>query len=260
MRRPADGGGRRRWSAFPATLVAAITIALVTSWTASGAVAAPRAVASPDLTLTPNPLDFGDQPIGATSAGMQLTLTNLTTLTLTFGVTVVGNDVASEFRQGPASTCTGTIAAGAQCTIDVTFTPATVGSRTGTATVTVSSSFRAAVVTIRASARLVGVGVQQPTLTLDRAVTAQGSVVVAHGAGYPIDLPLALSWSSGLTTPPPVSTDGKGAFTVTLLILPTDLLGDRVLQSAQGDGFPAVQSGPLLVVPGSAQPPRFLAR
>ena len=77
--------------------------------------------------VSPSTLNFDKVQVEETSSVMSVTLTNAGTDTLTFtGVTFTGTNAGS--FQSPANTCTTSLAAGASCTIDVTFTPATLGS------------------------------------------------------------------------------------------------------------------------------------
>jgi hypothetical protein len=91
---------------------------------------------SPSLNLTPNPVVYGNQAEGTTSSSQSVFLSNSGTgpLNLT-SITVSGN-----FSLTTTSTscpyATGTVVSGGSCTIDITFTPASLGSLNGTLTVT----------------------------------------------------------------------------------------------------------------------------
>jgi hypothetical protein len=84
----------------------------------------------PTITLSATSLTFGDQKVHTTSAPQTVTLTNNGPGPLT--VNVIGNQ-SNDFSVG--STCVGTVAASASCTISVTFTPQENGTRTGTVTI-----------------------------------------------------------------------------------------------------------------------------
>ena len=72
-----------------------------------------------------------------------------------------------------------------------------------------------------------------------------------------------MAWSQGIagTTPAAVTTDGSGAFTTTVLVLPHDELGTRVLTalSAPPPGSTQVgfASAFFLVTAGAVQPSDF---
>jgi 6-phosphogluconolactonase (cycloisomerase 2 family) len=90
----------------------------------------PRAVAQ-TVSLSPTALNFGSQPLGATSASQTVTLKNTST---TKSLTITSIVSSGEFAD--TTTCTGTLAAGASCTITVTYTPATIGGVDGAITFT----------------------------------------------------------------------------------------------------------------------------
>src|SRR5205807_5695312 len=80
----------------------------------------------PALSLSSTSLDFGSQPVGTTSVAKVVTLTNNGTSTL--AITSIGN--GGDYAP-PTNTCGGSVAAGASCTISVTFTPTATGTRNG---------------------------------------------------------------------------------------------------------------------------------
>jgi hypothetical protein len=91
-------------------------------------------IQAPLVTLTPGTLTFASQVVGTTSAAQTVTLTNTGSATLSVSSIAAGGD----FSQTNA--CGASLAAGANCTISVTFTPTTTGTRTGAVTVTDSAS------------------------------------------------------------------------------------------------------------------------
>jgi hypothetical protein len=90
-------------------------------------------VSLPAVVVAPTSINFPNQPQGAASAPIPLTLTNNTKGPLTISSIVAAGDFA-QTTTCPASTAT--LAAGASCTINVTFTPTQPGLRTGSITVT----------------------------------------------------------------------------------------------------------------------------
>jgi hypothetical protein len=84
---------------------------------------------APGVTLNPTSLTFGNQPQSTTSAAQSVTLTNTGTAPLTISSISVGGANPADFAQ--TTTCPispSTLAAGAKCTINVTFTPSTISS------------------------------------------------------------------------------------------------------------------------------------
>jgi hypothetical protein len=88
----------------------------------------------PTVTITPSPFNFGPQPVAAMTAPQTFTLKNNTSATATFtSIAAVGVSPAANTDFAVASdACSPSVAAGAQCTVTATFTPAAAGLRTGT--------------------------------------------------------------------------------------------------------------------------------
>src|SRR3954471_9584228 len=113
------------------------------------------------LTPSPTSIAFGQQAIGAGSTAPQTaTLTNNGTGPVTFsGAPAITGPDASQFQVG-SSNCTGTLAAGGSCTVDVAFDPTTFGDK--------SAQLSAASNGPAAHVDLTGTGIQaQPTLAID---------------------------------------------------------------------------------------------
>jgi hypothetical protein len=91
-------------------------------------------VINPQVKFSPASLNFGNQKVNTTSVAKTITLTNSGTTTLTLGAL----SISGEFAIASGTTCTngGSVAAGASCKINVTFTPKAKGTRTGTLTIT----------------------------------------------------------------------------------------------------------------------------
>src|SRR6204780_1320384 len=89
------------------------------------------------VTVTPSSLTFGSQALATTSAPLSVTVTNNSTAAVSFsGFTITGANAGDFAGQaagsGAAGSSTGTLAAGASCTINVLFTPGAAGARTAT--------------------------------------------------------------------------------------------------------------------------------
>ena len=84
----------------------------------------------PTATLNPTSLTFGNQNVGSTSSAQNITLSNGGTAALAISSIAASGDYAQ------TNTCGTSLAAGANCTISVTFTPTAAGARTGTISVT----------------------------------------------------------------------------------------------------------------------------
>lgn len=92
-------------------------------------------VPPPSLTATPASLTFATQNVGTTSAAQTVTVRNPGSAAVTLSGVTTGS---SEFAQN--TTCGASLAAGATCTVSVTFTPAASGTRSATLTVNNSGS------------------------------------------------------------------------------------------------------------------------
>ena len=79
----------------------------------------------PNATLSPTSLTFGDQVVGTASPTQSITLSNYGTATLSL------TSIAASANFGETNTCNSTLASGATCTINVTFTPSESGDLSG---------------------------------------------------------------------------------------------------------------------------------
>jgi hypothetical protein len=109
--------------------------ALILSLLSSMLCLPPLASAQPAVSFSPASLTFGSVVVGQSSAPMALTLTNTGNATLNVTKVQITQPNASDFTE--TDNCAGQkIAAGASCTINVTFTPTTTGARSANVTVT----------------------------------------------------------------------------------------------------------------------------
>ncbi|MFI5271544.1 MAG: choice-of-anchor D domain-containing protein [Ktedonobacterales bacterium] len=92
----------------------------------------------PGASLSPSSLAFGNQRVGTTSAAKRMTLKNTGNAVLTINSISLGGANAGDFAR--TTTCGASLAASASCTISVTFTPATVGSRSASLSVSDNAS------------------------------------------------------------------------------------------------------------------------
>src|SRR5438270_3030429 len=85
---------------------------------------------NPGASVSPTSLTFGSQTVGTTSAAQTVTLSNTGSAALTITSIVASGDFAA------SNTCGGSLAAGGNCSISVTFTPTASGTRTGSLSAT----------------------------------------------------------------------------------------------------------------------------
>jgi hypothetical protein len=100
--------------------------------------------------VSPGSLNFGEVALGTTSAAQTVTITNTLSTTLTFGtISLVGAD-PGDFGIS-ANTCGSSLAAGASCTISLTFTPGAAGALTANLQINESGSGSPLIVALKGS-------------------------------------------------------------------------------------------------------------
>jgi hypothetical protein len=90
------------------------------------------------VTLSPSPLTFGPQAVGTTSSAQKIVLKNGESSALTIHNIFGGGADPGDFRQ--TNNCGSGLAAGASCTINVTFAPTAIGTRSATLSVSDSAT------------------------------------------------------------------------------------------------------------------------
>jgi hypothetical protein len=93
---------------------------------------------APVVSLSPASVTFSNQNMGSASAAQNVTLSNTGTAALNVSSIAIGGTNAGDFAQ--ANTCGASVAAGANCAISVTFTPAAMGTRSASLAVTDNGS------------------------------------------------------------------------------------------------------------------------
>ena len=135
------------------------------------------AVPTPTATLTPAKLTFANQTINTTSAAQLVTLKNTSaSLVLNINSITIGGTNSADFSKA-TSTCVATLAAGASCTISVTFRPTVAALRTASLTVASNSSVLATAL------EGTGVAVAAPDVSLTPASLAFGNQTVGVASG-----------------------------------------------------------------------------
>jgi polyisoprenoid-binding protein YceI len=117
----------------------------------------------PFVALSPSSYNFGNQVVGTTSSAAPITLTNTGNVTLNItSVTIAGTN-SGDFTQ--TNNCGATVAAGASCTLSVTFTPTASGSRSGSLTITDNASPATQTVSLTGTGTAPVVGLSPASLT-----------------------------------------------------------------------------------------------
>jgi sugar lactone lactonase YvrE len=147
------------------------------------------------VTVTPSSLAFGSQALTTTSAPLSVTVMNASTAAVNFaGFTTSGAD-AEDFAvplpsSGAGCSPTGTLAAGASCTISVVFTPGANGARTATLNIADNATGSPQMVALS------GTGV---TSTVIIAVAPGGSTTATTVSGGTAYYGLVISGAQGVT-------------------------------------------------------------
>jgi hypothetical protein len=147
---------RARRTPAPAWALAAVLL-VVSVWAACGGGGGgpPPPPPAPGVSLSPSSLTFSSQNLGTTSATQAVTLTNTGNATLSVtSIALTGAD-SGDFAQ--TNTCGSSVSAGANCQINVTFSPTAIGTRTGSVTITDNATGSPQTVS------LTGTGMSPPT-------------------------------------------------------------------------------------------------
>ncbi|PYQ95932.1 MAG: hypothetical protein DMF97_16155, partial [Acidobacteria bacterium] len=166
-------------------------------------------------------IDFGSQPVGTASSPRPITLTNSGTASLTVSSVTVTGANAADFAQ--TNNCVGTLAAGASCAINVTFTPSVAAARS--ATIAISDNAAGSPHTVTLAGTGTGFSITPVTAVLTPSQTQQFTVT---GAGTS-----SVVWSvDGLVG----GSSSVGTVTTTGLYTAPGSAGTHVVTVATTDG------------------------
>ena len=98
----------------------------------------------------------------------------------------------------------------------------------------------------------------EPTLNLSPTVAREGRVVFVTGTGFLPGAPVSLGWSGGPVAVPEIIPDANGEFTAPVVVLSGRPGMHELTLTMPGVG--TIDAPPVLVVPGSLQPPDFVSR
>ena len=205
----------------------------------------------PRVEAGPDPIDFGSAPLGSLGTTRPATIRSTGIVPARVGAITIGGANASDFVVATNPCSDRTFPPGAACELQVLFIGTSKGART--ATLQIANDAGKPLVL-----RLVGaVGI--PKLIVEPRSGPPGLVVIATGAGFPPNAPVALRWSVGITATPlePTVSDATGAFTAQVLVLPRDRVGKRSLRavaSVPGVEVPPVAAAFLVETP-TGHPP-----
>jgi hypothetical protein len=164
---------------------------------------------SASLSVSPTGLTFGSTTVGATSAAQSVTVQNVGTAAASVSSVAASGD----FLQ--TNSCGSSIAAGASCTVSVTFHPTASGSRSGTLTVLSSATNSPTTVSLS------GIGTQPVNTDLAAGkATSESSHNQTYASGNVTDGNQASYWESANNAFPQwVQVDLGGSQSVARVVL-----------------------------------------
>jgi PKD repeat protein/type 1 glutamine amidotransferase len=154
---------------------------------------------TPALSVSPGTLSFGNRTVGSPSPASSVTVTN----TGTAPATITGVSSTGDFAQ--TNNCGTSLAAGASCTANVTFTPTATGARTGTWSLTSNAPGSPHTVALSGAGTTTNAN-----LALGRPVTAT-SATQSYAAGNTVDGNASSYWESANNAFPQSLTVDLGA-------------------------------------------------
>ena len=193
--------------------------------------------ALPLVHLSPPTLDFGSQTVNTTSVPQTVTLTNTGTEVLTISSIVPSGDFAQTNTCPIAPT---TLAAGANCTIGVTFTPTATAARDGTLAITSDAPGSPHTVALSGTGTDFSVAADPTSkeITAGQSVTYTLTVTPVSGFNQSVALsctkPTQLTLATCSVSPSALTPDGTNAATATVTITTT----------ARGTGAPRFVPSP----------------
>jgi hypothetical protein len=216
----------------------------------------------PTLAISPTSLAFGPQAIGVATAPQTVTLTNNTSDPIPFSgasISFTGSNAAN--FASPSNTCGASIAAGASCTVSVTFTPAGIAPASATLVITVVITNGGL-----SSSQSFNVSLTGTSIPPDFTVTAPATATVKDGSsvnftvtvtpvgGFTSQVDLtctsAPTLTAGSCTPSPASvttTDGVTPKTSTVTVMTTAFMVPPSLRTPPISPLSIRQIVPLLV-------------
>ena len=203
------------------------------------------------LTIAPASANYGSAAIGAALPVKNFTVSNPGQTPVTIVGVGLGGSGADQFAIG-TNTCTGSLAGGASCTVDVGATVTRDGSMSATLGIAGSGGQSAqATLRVRGTAQLF-----TPELLMNPGVVSGGEITAAVGSGFPpdIDVELAFRDEAPFGT---VHTDAAGAFRFDYLVLRNGIrIGGREVVAIDQPQFTGVFA-PLLIDLATFRPAGF---
>jgi alpha-1,3-glucanase-like protein/F5/8 type C domain-containing protein/centrosomal CEP192-like protein len=189
------------------------------------------------LTASPTSLSFGSVPAGTTSGSQSVTVTN------TGGAAAAISSISAGSPFAETNNCGSSLAAGANCTVTVTFAPTTTGSAAGTLTVASNATNPALTVALSGTGTS-GSGGGSTNLALGAAVSAS-SYTQTYVPANAVDGNTSTYWESSASWPSTFTVNLGGLDTLSSVVIdlpPSTAWSARtqtlsVLGSANGSSY-----------------------
>ena len=207
-------------------------------------------------TVAPPSLNLGTMNVGSTSTAQNVTVTNndpnwslimSSVVATTTGITTGTGDFNVS-----SNTCTSLLAHGQQCTIGVTFTPTTAGSRLGTLVINGNGNDFPFTVSLSGTGN--GTGTSPTGTTPDFTMTGPASQPVTRGT--PATFPISLAAIAGFSQSVSLSCTGTGTITCSVSPVQVTVSGTTSQPATVTVNVPA---GGGIVIGSLRRPGRLLA-
>lgn len=183
-------------------------------------------------TLTPSTLTFSQTTVGVTSAAQSVTVQNAGTVALTI------SSIAASGKFAETNTCGSSLAAGASCTVSVTFSPASIGALTGALTITDNAASHTQTVALSGTGAAATIAIATPSLP-------SGGIVVPTSGTSTVNLSFTppTGFTGGIVVSCKVNLRGTGLprHVPTCSIAPSAI---NVANGAAGSATLTITTGP----------------
>jgi subtilisin family serine protease len=178
------------WDTSTASLGSHVLTASASDASGNSAVSPPisvNVILPPTFLAFPASLNFGGEAIGSTSSAQTITVTNSNQATYSISSVNVSGDFAQ------SSNCIGSLAAGASCSINVTFTPTVRGAETGTLTMSGNFPGSNPTVTLSGTGQLLAASLTPSSLAFPPQLVSSTSTAQTLTYSNTGDLPVSIS-------------------------------------------------------------------
>jgi Beta-propeller repeat/Abnormal spindle-like microcephaly-assoc'd, ASPM-SPD-2-Hydin len=174
---------------------------------------------APNAAVAPTTLTFSNVPVGHSSLSQSVTLTNAGNASMS----IAGLQITGDFSQ--TNTCSTSLAAGANCTISVVFTPTAEGTRTGTLTINDNAQGSPQTVSLTGTGTAGTLVLGSNTLTFSSVqvgLSASQAVTLSNTGNGPVSingLQISGDYAQINNCPSPIS--GGASCSITVVFTPT---------------------------------------